>query len=130
MGDWLAMIAVVLLFPCVMIIGGRHYIVNAPRVINHFAGYRTQRSMKNKETWDFAHNYVGKLLFKIGLVLLPISVLPMIFAKGRIEEIGTLGAIISTIQIIPVLAAIVLTEKALKDNFDEEGKRKKLNNKD
>lgn len=124
MAEWVSMVVIVTIFPCIMIVCGRHYKVNAPKTISHFVGYRTERSMKNKDTWDFAHNYIGELMFKIGLVLLPVSVLPVIFAKGRIGEIGTLSAIISMVQIIPLLISIALTEKALKDNFDEEGNRK------
>ncbi len=124
MADWFGMVFVVILIPVIMIICGKHYTNKAPKTINHFVGYRTERSMKNNETWKFAHNYVGKLLFKMGLILLPVSVLPMIFVRGRIEEIGTLGAIISTIQIFPFLISMLLTEKALKDNFDKEGNRK------
>ena len=44
----------------------------APKDINHTFGYRTKRSMMNKDTWSFAHAYIGKLWLICGLVLMPI----------------------------------------------------------
>ena len=129
MEDWLGMLITIFIFPIFMLVCGKFYMNKAPKNINHFVGYRTKRAMKNNETWDFAHKYIGKILFKMGLVFLPLSVATMLFVKAIAEDLETWGAIITTIQIIPILAAIALTEKALKDNFDEDGK-KKLKNKE
>lgn len=38
-------------------------------------GYRTPRSMKNQENWDFAQKLSGQLLLFFGLVLLLVNVL-------------------------------------------------------
>ena len=124
MEDWLGMLITIFIFPLFMLICGKFYMNKSPQKINHFVGYRTKRAMKNNETWLFAHNYIGKIMFKMGLVLLPLSVIVMLFVKKRIEDIEIWCTIITTIQIVPILAAIALTEKALKDNFDEEGNRK------
>lgn len=89
MGYWLFMLAVFLLIPLTMIIFGRHFMSNPPKDINSFYGYRTSMSMKSRETWDFAHRYFGKLWFILGLVLLPLSVIPMFFLLGKsVETIG------------------------------------------
>ena len=125
MGFWFFMVITLLLIPIIMIVVGKLYSKKASGEINHFIGYRTTRSMKNEETWKFAHNKFSKIWYKWGLIMLPISILPMLFVIGKDEDtIGNLGAIICSLQIVPILVSIALTEKALKDNFDEEGNRK------
>jgi len=125
MGFWFFMLAMVLLFPAIMIFFGRYFIKKAPKDINYLFGYRTALSMKNEETWRFSHNYIGNIWYKWGLIFLPVSVLVLVFVIGKDEDtVGSLGAIITVVQLIPILASIVLTEKALKKNFDEDGNRK------
>ena len=125
MGFWFFMVITLLLIPVIMIVVGKLYGNKAPGEINHFIGYRTTRSMKNNETWKFAHSYFSKMWYKWGLIMLPISIVPMFFMIGKDEDtIGNLGAIICSLQIVPILVSIVLTEKALKDNFYKDGNRK------
>ena len=45
------------------------------------------------------------------------------FEKGT-ETVGTVGGIITMIQMLPLVGAIIPTEIALKNNFDENGRRK------
>ena len=98
MAVWFGMTLTVLLIPGIMIICGKYYTKKAPKTINHFVGYRTSRSMKSNETWKFAHNYMGKIWFRIGLVLLLVSVLPMAFVIGKDEDtIGILGSVITIV---------------------------------
>ena len=90
--------------------------------INYFYGYRTTMSMKNKDTWEFAHKFCGRLWFKWGLVLLPASVIPLIFVLHRsIDTIGIVGGIICFIQLVPLVASIFPKEAALKKTFDTNG---------
>lgn len=125
MGFWFFMLAMVLLIPVVMVFFGKYFIKKAPKNINYFFGYRTNLSMKNEETWKFSHEHIGSLWYKWGLIMLPISVLLMVFVIGKAEDtIGMLGAVISVVQIFPILVSIILTEKALKKNFDEKGNKR------
>ena len=125
MGFRFFMVITLLLIPVIMIVVGKFYRDKASGEINHFIGYRTTRSMKNDETWKFAHKHFSKMWYKWGLIMIPISILPMVFVIGKDEDtIGTLGAIICSLQIVPILVSIVFTEKALKEKFDEEGNRR------
>jgi len=82
-------------------------------------------SMKNKDTWDFAHKCIGKLWFYLGLLLIPITVIPMLFVLGGTEDVaGTMGCIICVIALIILIVPIFPTERALKMNFDKDGNRK------
>lgn len=125
MGFWIFMLVLNLLIPLTMIGFGLLFLKKAPKNINFAFGYRTEMSMKNRETWEFAHRYCGRLWLVIGLALLPVSALPMIFTVGKGENtIGTVGAAVELIQLIFLIAPIFPTEAALKRAFDEHGNRR------
>ncbi len=67
---WWFMFCCDILTPIVMIIYGRMMWKHPPKKINGLSGYRTSRSMKNMETWIFAHKYCGKLWWIIGWITL------------------------------------------------------------
>lgn len=122
MGFWIYMFFMVLTIPAIMIIFGRIFMKKAPEKINWVFGYRTRRSMMNKDTWTFAHKYIGRLWWICGLVLLPLSVLPMLLLLGKDKDmVGGVGAAITMVQMIPLVGTIFPTERALKKNFDENG---------
>ena len=66
MGYWFFMLAMNLLFPAIMIISGGYFMKKAPKEINYIFGYRTNMSMKNKDTWEFATNIWGNCGFALG----------------------------------------------------------------
>lgn len=49
-----------LFIPVLMVLCGYLMYKHTPKDINGLVGYRTAMSMKNQETWDFAHNYCGR----------------------------------------------------------------------
>jgi len=127
-GFWIFMLIMDLLIPFTMIGFGKAFVNKPPKSINYLFGYRTTMSMKNKDTWEFAHKYIGKLWFKLGVGLLPISILPLLLVFGKdITTIGTIGGIVCCVQIIPLVVSLIPTEIALKKTFDPNGKRKDKN---
>ncbi len=125
MGFWIFMLLMDLLIPVAMVVLGKIFMTKAPENINDVFGYRTTMSMKNKDTWEFAHKYCGKLWLICGLVLLPLSIVPLIFVfnKGT-DIIGAVGGIVCAVQLIPLIGAIFPTEAALKKSFDINGIRR------
>jgi len=125
MGFWIFMLIMCLLVPITMIGFGLYFKKKAPKKINWWFGYRTSMSMKNKDTWDFAHNYSGKIWLVSGWITLIISVLAFMFAFGNeTDTIGKLGGALMLLQCIPLLAVIPFTEIALRRKFDKRGNRK------
>ena len=125
MGFWIFMLATGLLFPAIMILFGAVFMKTAPRKINYVFGYRTDMSMKNRETWEFAHKYMGKLWFRFGFLLIPITVIPMLFVIGNSENVvAIVGLIVSFVNTVTLIVPIFFTEKALNRTFDKDGKRK------
>lgn len=81
--------------------------------------------MMNRETWEFAHGYIGKLWFIGGWILLPVSAAVMLFVLGKeTDTVGTVGGILVFLQLIPLFGTVIPTEKALMKNFDEFGRQR------
>lgn len=119
---WWFMFFCNLLIPVLMIVSGRMMWKHCPRKINGVLGYRTTRSMKNMDTWKFAHDYCGRLWWKAGWTLLIPSILVQIpFYRSSDDIIGIVGAVICTVQCVILVASIFPTERALKKNFSEDG---------
>lgn len=124
MGFWIFILIMCLLFPTIMILFGKMFLKTAPKEINYIFGYRTNMSMKNRDTWEFAHKFCGKIWYYVGLAMIPISVIPLLFVIGKGEDIiGTVGCIICMIGVAVIIASIFPTEIALRKNFDKDGNR-------
>lgn len=125
---WIFMSAMALLIPAAMIIFGRKYEKAAPKRINAFSGYRTAMSMKNRDTWEFAHNHIGKLWKKWGWWMLPASAVAMLLCFGKTEdEVGLMGGLVCSAQAVAMCIPMIMTERALKATFDKYGMRKEEN---
>ena len=121
--NYFAMMVAIFLLPLVMVICGMTYTKRGPKRISKVSGYRTKMSMKNRETWDFAHWYLGDLWFKIGVPLLAVtSVMSLIVFRQNDEKIMFWCCVIIVIQLVLMVIPTYYTEKALKANFDENGK--------
>ena len=116
----------IFLLPLVMVICGMSYTKRGPKRITRLQGYRSKMSMKNRETWDFAHKNLGDLWFKLGAPLLAVtSVVSLLVFRETTKQITTWCCVIFVIQLVIMILPVVYTEKALKENFDENGKWKK-----
>ena len=114
MGFWIFMLIMDLLIPFTMIGFGKMFLKKAPDQINYVFGYRTSMSMKNQDTWVFAHHYCGKIWY---IVLL------LVMGKSN-DAIGNVGGILCVFQMIPLVGSIIPTEIALRKNFDKYGNKR------
>ena len=72
----------------------------------------------NNETWELANRYGGKMWCICGGILLPVSIVAMLFVlKNDSDTIGTACGIITLVQMLPLIGTIILTERALKRRF-------------
>ena len=122
---WLFTLAADLLIPGSMLLLGRSFAKKPPGEINGGYGYRTARSMRNRQTWEFAHAYSGRFWVRAGRPTLAVSLVWMALLFGRdIGTVGKLGTILSGVQLIPFLAVIPATERALRREFDNFGRKR------
>ena len=108
-----------------MLIGGIIMSKHCPKNINVFFGYRTAQSMKNMDTWKFAHKYCGKLWQKVGVISFAVSALAHLpFFHSEESTLEAVSLILMAIQLIVIIAPIFATEKALKKAFHEDGTKR------
>ncbi|ACO86704.1 SdpI family protein [Clostridium botulinum] len=125
MGFKIFIIVCNLIIPVIMLFFGVRFRKHGPKNINGIYGYRTSMSMKNKDTWEFAHQYCGRLWIKLGLIMLTISIIVSVLVFTYVDEAqGIIDLILVTIQTIALIVSIFPVEKALKNNFDGNGNRR------
>ena len=124
---WIFMLVMNLLIPITMISFGHSFEKKPPKIErSKFAfGYRTIMSMKNADTWEYAHIIFGKLWCRFGIVLGLISIIPLFFVIGKDKDtIGFAGMIICYVQMAVMLIPVIPTEISLRKRFDKNGNRK------
>lgn len=116
-----------LLIPAAMIVGGYLMHRHCPHRISGTIGYRTQRSMKNMETWRFAHIYCGRLWQWMGWIqLVPTVLVQLPFYRSSSGVIGTVGIVIETVQLAVLVTSVIVTEQALRREFTDDGVRRNV----
>ena len=124
-GFYVYMLLTSLLIPVIMLVFGWKFHRQAPKKINVWYGYRSARSMKNEDTWVFAHQHIGRTWMLVGAVLLVISVIPMIAVYGKDDDtVSVVSLVLLFVQMLPMIMSLIPTERALKRTFDENGIRK------
>lgn len=127
MGFWIYVTLMDLVVPFTFLGFGRYFIKKAPGKVNGVFGYRTPMSMKNKDTWEFAHHYCGKIWYICGWITLPVTVMGMCCVLGKdADTVGNVGGIIMGVQMVLLIGSIIPTEIALRKTFDKNGRRKVL----
>lgn len=91
-----------------------------PKDINGLYGYRTARSMKSQQAWDFAQDYSSAFMVKLfaGYFIwqLVLTVIGVMFLSDYTDAVAIAG----NLTIVPLLVImIVKTEKELKRKFPD-----------
>ena len=126
MGAWVMMFICNLLTPLTMWTVGEAFLRWPPRDINALVGYRTARSMRNQDTWDFANRRMALLWRRWGLCMLAAVIGGMAPLLGRADDdlIYGWGMAILMLEMVVLVASVVPVERALKNAFHEDGTRK------
>lgn len=126
MAFWIFMLVMDLLIPITMAAFGKYFAKKAPKEINMIFGYRTSMSMKNRDTWEFAHHHLGKIWYITGVVLLFATVIIFLCVILKPQDtIERVGEIVCILQLVLLIVSIIPTEVALHKTFDKNGNRKK-----
>lgn len=89
-----------------------------PKKINSLYGYRTFKAMQNEDIWAFANTTFNKnLLIYAGVSFLAALLLAVISVKELTWQPMVL-------VVLTLLVTVIKTERAMSENFTEEGKRK------
>lgn len=114
-----------ILVPAMMIAFGRVMWKHPPQKINGIYGYRTAMSMKNMDTWRFAHDYCGRLWWKLGwITLTPSLIASLACLRGSEAVVATVSMVLILAQCAVLIGSIRPTENALKRAFQPDGSRR------
>ena len=105
-------ILVCVLCGLIYIITGQLVLRYPPKKINDFYGYRTARSKRSQEHWDFAQKESSKYIIQSGYYCLLTCVPFILFETGKAAV--WIAIILATLY--PFIS-IIQTEKALKKKF-------------
>ena len=109
-----------LLIPAVQLLAGWAMRFHAPKKINAWVGYRTERSMQNEESWKFANQYCGRLWMLFGAAMLVVSVASCISLRFVSEKTAALlAAVAVSVQTAELLLTLFPVERALKKKFQK-----------
>jgi len=72
---------------------------------NNWCGFRTKKTLSNEKIWYKANKYMGKELFKAGLVMIVMTILLFIFKNRLPAEFG--GIVFFMILTLPVTIACI-----------------------
>jgi len=113
-----------LLIPIIVLGFGFLVKYRPPRTINGFMGYRTVKSMKNQDTWDFAQKQMAHLWIWMGLAETLVSAIIVFFASFQGTEFrNTIEIVMISVQTVLLIISIIPIELALGKNFDKNGNR-------
>lgn len=120
------MLICALLIPAAMWAEGVHLTARPPKKISCLYGYRTARSMKNQETWNFAQNREGQLWRRIAPWMFFISLAAALpgMTHGSESAFALWTTALVVLQCVPLALSIAAVERSLRETFDDNGVRK------
>lgn len=90
-------------------------------------GYKTKWSLKNEDTWRFAHRFLGKMLLAVSLTISVVSILVWFgirSGKPELMESSDTLYLFFIAQLTGVTVDIFATEGQLRRHFDRQGQPK------
>ncbi len=122
---WAFDLVCILLVPLIMIGFGWRFMKKPPKDINGIYGYRTPMSMKNQDTWDFAHRTCGRVWLLVGWAMLPLAALAWWRTLPHsVGDAGILTVGIEFLEAVVLILTIIPVEWALHRAFDKRGNRR------
>lgn len=125
--DWAVLLVDMFVVPAILLGFGWRFMKKPPQDINGAYGYRTSMSMKNRDTWDFAHQVCGQVWRRTGWVLLALSAVLLAWMQTRPGGEQTnwlLGILVMLGEGTALILTIIPVERALKKTFDKNGNRR------
>lgn len=123
-----AIVIVSALFPAIMARLGREMLLHPDEAMDGKQLYRAARAMRNQDTWAFAQHTSGVICHRMGLALTIFTGLFFLLLAWWAEEREPICAgwwlLPAVLDAAAVPAARLLVERALKKNFDENGRRR------
>lgn len=92
-----------------------------PRKYNPYRGYKSHRANMTEATWTFAQTYSGRVGFHSAFILL-LTGIPAVLLINYYLNSSTASVFAFSLMIAQHVISYYLTERKLKQLFDENGK--------
>lgn len=113
-----------LILPIAVIMVGVSIWKNPPKMGEQF-GFRTKRSQKSKEAWNYAQIAFGKastvIFIPIELLTLAVGVMAIVMNFSDLPAFITFMAV-ELVQVVVLIIITFAVDLSLKKHFDEDGK--------
>lgn len=107
-----------LIVPIVLLIAGLIAKNHIPTNMYGSVGYRTKRSRSSREAWEFANKEMARIMLKLGLIMLVLSiVVSLFFIKTSVVVATIVCTVVMILQCLSLVGMIFNIEKKLKDKF-------------
>lgn len=111
---------IVMLTPVLMALVGLIWRIRPPKNTGGPFAYRTALSLKNEDTWQFAHAHISKLWLRIGVLLSIVSAVLMVVFRSNYMSFF-LWVIMG--QMVFLCLSAFLVDAVMKAVFDADGNR-------
>ena len=101
-----------------LLVIGYIYKIRPPKEINHLYGYRTRRSMKSQQIWDYANKIGAQAMIYAGIITCVSGLIPLFIDWEHAHFISLF------VMLISILGTMLYCEKQLDQNFDKDGNPK------
>ncbi len=98
-----------LMLGVILVLVGGIGLLFPPKKINYIYGYRTKRSMRSDEAWQYANRYSSQLMTAFGALTIGIGLGCQLMSWSFWIPVA--------IGLLLILALIALTERRLKNKF-------------
>ena len=106
--------------PLFLLIFGVKWKIKTPKNRSSIFSYHTELSVKNDDTWAFAHYHISKLWIRIGIITAIGTLVLMIYLKDNYSAM-ILWILVG--QMLFLCATILFVDSLMKAVFDEAGNR-------
>jgi len=103
------------------VIIGTLLLKHPPKDINSTIGYRTKKSSKNQETWDFAQRLAGIVFLITGIVNFAVCSLIILLFVNK-QNVEHMFLVLAYCQIAEFFVVILITELRLKKKIENMNK--------
>lgn len=117
MGDFQPWLGIII-YGLPLLLIGYLYKIRPPKKINHMYGYRTKRSMKNQQVWDYANKIGANAIINSGIITSISGLIPLFIDWEHAHFIPL------SVLIISLIGGIIYCEKMLNKHFDQLGNPK------
>ena len=111
------------ILPLFVLLCGLRFRRGVPYNVLTIISYRTEKSMRSRASWDYAHDLCGKIWVVLGAVSAVVAAL-VIALSFRLDDstFGNTATAVMASELAAIIISVVCIERALGRAFDKNGR--------